>query len=232
VQEEKDRTRLRPAMRCHSSCRRHCHGINFIDSGWPFLDERHGLVSTATTLSENWQRSRARIWDQLLRSMPARNCLSARGPRNTWRFAAAAWLAMARMRMGRLRKRYATSHRQKSARSRDRRAARQAQRMSEKSNRIIVSAARSRTSTASYGPRSPSMIHPSVATSFSCKLTHSSRGVASRPARQKTLSSSISGSAVSSLNCLARVDLPEAPRPRTTTRFISSSVRHSERNLG
>jgi hypothetical protein len=76
------------------------------------------------------------------------------------------------------------------------------------------------------------MIHPSVATSFSCKLTHSSRGVASRPARQKTLSSSITGRAVSSLNCLARVDLPDAPRPRTTTRFISSSVRHRERNLG
>src|SRR6266550_4049364 len=93
----------------------------------------------------------------------ATNRPSALGPRNTWSTALGAWLAIAALRIGRLRYRYAKSQRQKSARSHDRRIALQAQRTSEKSKKMIVSAARSRTSTTSEGPRSPSIIHPSSA---------------------------------------------------------------------
>lgn len=97
---------------------------------------------------------------------PATNLLSALGLRNMCRSALTAGLAIACMRIGRLCHRYAKSQRQKSARSRDRRIARQPQQRSEKSKKRIVSAARSRISTTSAGPRSPSIIHPSSATSL------------------------------------------------------------------
>jgi hypothetical protein len=69
------------------------------------------------------------------------------------------------------------------------------------------------------------MIHRSPPTSFSCITTHWSRGVAISPGRQKILSTSITGSLVISPKRLARVDLPDAPRPMMTTRFIVSSLR-------
>ena len=75
-------------------------------------------------------------------------------------------------------------------------------------------------------PRSPSMIHPSFATSRSWAATHSSRGVATRPGRQKILSNSTTGRPLISPKRFARVDLPDAPRPRITTRFIFCSVRY------
>ena len=49
--------------------------------------------------------TRSLITDQVLRSTSARKRLRARGSPNTRRFADAAWLAMACMRIGRLRKR-------------------------------------------------------------------------------------------------------------------------------
>src|SRR5437867_2261379 len=85
---------------------------------------------------------------------------------------------------------------------------------------MIVSAVRSRTSTASYGPRSPSSTHVSFRTRLSCDWIHSTRGVGNRPERQKILSSSTTGRPVISPNCRARVDFPAAPRPSMTTRFI------------
>ena len=69
------------------------------------------------------------------------------------------------------------------------------------------------------------MIHRSPATSLSCVTTHWPRGVAISPGRQKILSTSITGSPVISPKRLARVDLPDAPRPTMTTRFIVSSLR-------
>jgi hypothetical protein len=70
------------------------------------------------------------------------------------------------------------------------------------------------------------MIQRSPATSFSCMATHCSRGVAISPGCQKILSTSITGSPVISPKRLARVDLPDAPRPRMTTRFMPSSLRN------
>jgi hypothetical protein len=45
------------------------------------------------------------------------------------------------------------------------------------------------------------------------------------PGCQKTLSTSVTGSPVISPKRLARVDLPDAPRPMMTTRFMVSSLR-------
>jgi len=45
------------------------------------------------------------------------------------------------------------------------------------------------------------------------------------PGCQKILSTSITGSPVISPKRLARVDLPDAPRPMMTTRFILPSLR-------
>ena len=148
----------------------------------------------------------------------------ALGLRKTWRVAPGAWFAIAFIRNGRLRCRYRKSQSQKSARSFDRRDARQAHRRIEKSKKMIVSAVRSRTSTESYGPRSPSMIHPSFMTSICWIFSHWSRGVATRPDCQNNLSSSITGSPVMSPRCAASVDLPEAPGPRMTMRFISPRI--------
>ena len=120
----------------------------------------------------------------------------------------------------------------KSKRSRDRRMARHAQRANERSRKITVSAARSRGATTSSGPRSPSMIHPSFATSRSCAHAHSFRGVARRPGCQKTISSSTTGRPVISPRRFARVDLPDAPRPRITTRFILRIVRQTYFRVG
>lgn len=64
------------------------------------------------------------------------------------------------------------------------------------------------------------MIHRSPAMSFSCITIHWSRGVAISPGRQKILSTSTTGNPAMSPKRLARVDLPDAPRPRMTTRFI------------
>jgi len=152
--------------------------------------------------------------------MPATNRASALGLRKTCSATLGAWVAIANLRFGRLRYRYAKSQRQKSARSRDRRIARQAQRNNEKSKKMIVSAARIRTSTASWGPRSPSIIHRSPTTSCSCIAIHFWRGVAISPGCQKILSTSVTGSPVRSPKCLARVDLPDAPRPTMSTRFM------------
>jgi hypothetical protein len=138
---------------------------------------------------------------------------------------------MALRRAGRFCHRYATTHHQKSARSRDRRIACHAQRIKEKSSKMTVSAARSRVSTTSNGPRSPSMIYRCFSTSKSWTPTHSSRGVATSPRCQKTLSSSTTGSPVISPRRFARVDLPDAPRPRITTRLMLYSV-HAIRSLG
>jgi len=76
------------------------------------------------------------------------------------------------------------------------------------------------------------MIHRSPATSFSCITTHWSRGVAISAGRQKILSTSITGSPVISPKRLARVDLPDAPRPTMTTRFIVSSLRRLQFGAG
>ena len=64
------------------------------------------------------------------------------------------------------------------------------------------------------------MIHRSPTTSCSCISIHPWRGVAISPGCQKILSTSITGSPVISPNCLARVDLPDAPRPTMTTRSM------------
>jgi hypothetical protein len=133
---------------------------------------------------------------------------------------------------GRLCLRYAKTHHQKSKRSRDRRIARHAQRGNEKSSKMTISAARRRGSTTSSGPRSPSMIHFSFATRRSCAYAHSFRDVARRPGCQKNLSSSTTGRPVISPRRFARVDLPDAPRPRITTRFILRIVRHTYARVG
>jgi hypothetical protein len=66
---------------------------------------------------------------------------------------------------------------------------------------MIVSAAASRDDRpASYGPRSPSMIHRSPATSSLCLATHTSAGVGAGPGCQNSPSSSIAGMPVSSLS--------------------------------
>jgi hypothetical protein len=44
------------------------------------------------------------------------------------------------------------------------------------------------------------------------------------PGFQKTLSTSVTGSPVILPKRLARVDLPDAPRPMMTTRFMVSSL--------
>src|SRR5579859_3151875 len=82
-------------------------------------------------------------------AISATNRLTAFGSRRIRRPALGACLAIASMRTGRSRRRHVSNQRQKSARSCDRRKACQAQRGSEKSSRTIVSAARSRSSTAS-----------------------------------------------------------------------------------
>src|SRR3984893_1874807 len=64
------------------------------------------------------------------------------------------------------------------------------------------------------------MIHSFSSTRICWTTAHWWRGVAARPGRQKTLSSSITGRPVISPKRLARIDLPEAPRPKMTTRFI------------
>ena len=48
------------------------------------------------------------------------------------------------------------------------------------------------------------------------------------PGCQKILSSSITGSPVISPKRFARVDLPDAPQPMMTTRFIVFSLRKSQ----
>src|SRR6266481_8181852 len=68
------------------------------------------------------------------------------------------------------------------------------------------------------------MIHRSSLTTRSCTFAHSSRGVATIPARQKSLSSSITGRPVTSPKRMARVDLPDAPGPKMSTRFTLSSA--------
>src|SRR6266576_5051534 len=49
---------------------------------------------------------------------------------------------------------------------------------------------------------------------------HDSRGVGSKPGRQKSLSNSTTGSLVIAPNARASVDFPDAPRPRMTTRCM------------
>src|SRR5215813_2619039 len=63
------------------------------------------------------------------------------------------------------------------------------------------------------------MIHDSRAASWRWIAAHWSLGVAARPGRQKSLSSSITGRPVISPRRAARVDLPAAPGPTMTTRF-------------
>ena len=65
----------------------------------------------------------------------------------------------------------------------------------------------------------------SWAASLSWIFTHSSRGMATSPGCQKILSSSITGRPVISPRRAARVDLPDAPRPRMITRFTVFNVR-------
>jgi len=64
------------------------------------------------------------------------------------------------------------------------------------------------------------MIHRSPTASSSCISIHCWRGVAISPGCQKILSTSVTGSPVISPKRLARVDLPDAPRPRMTTRSM------------
>jgi hypothetical protein len=63
------------------------------------------------------------------------------------------------------------------------------------------------------------MIHDSCAASSRCMAAHWSRGVAVRPGRQNSLSSSITGRLVISPRRAARVDLPAAPGPVIVTLF-------------
>lgn len=59
------------------------------------------------------------------------------------------------------------------------------------------------------------MIHDSRAASLRWLAAHSPGGVAARPGRQKSLSSSITGGPVISARRAARVVLPAAPGPTT-----------------
>src|SRR5215467_16147365 len=63
------------------------------------------------------------------------------------------------------------------------------------------------------------MIHDSRAANWRWIAAHWSLGVAARPGRQKSLSSSITGRPVISPRRTARVDLPAAPGPTTITRL-------------
>jgi len=74
------------------------------------------------------------------------------------------------------------------------------------------------------------MIQSFSPTSFYWSSTHWLRGVSTRPGRQRILSSSTTRNSAISPSCLASVDLPEAPKPMITTRFIriSFSLGHSE----
>lgn len=150
-------------------------------------------------------------------SMKSSTCL---GLHNLWNCTPGASFWMASRSGVRYRVRYAKSHRQKSECSRDRRTARHAHSSNGRSRKTIVSAARSRISITSYGPKSPSMIQDSSATSFRRISAHCSGGVGTRPDCQNSLSSSITGIPVISPRRFPRVDFPEAPGPSIRTRFI------------
>ncbi len=151
---------------------------------------------------------------------------SSAGVRTICTSAPAAKVATAWSTAARLRCRQVKGHHQKSARSRDRHAARQAQRVIEKSRIKTVSAFPSRAAGASWGPRSPSIIHRSEAASASscCAFIHSSRGIGARPGRQKCLSSSITGSPVIWPRSTAAVDLPAPPRPITGVLVLGQGI--------
>jgi hypothetical protein len=82
-------------------------------------------------------------------TISATNRATALGFRSNLTVAVGAWLEIAFISNGRLSQRYFNSQSQKSTRSRDRLTARHAHRRNEKSRKMIVSAARSRTSMAS-----------------------------------------------------------------------------------
>src|SRR5450755_5030213 len=75
------------------------------------------------------------------------------------------------------------------------------------------------------------MIHDSCAASSRWMAVHWSRGVAVRPGRQKSLSSSITGRLVISPRRTARADLPAAPGPVIITLFTFAYGASSARSL-
>lgn len=75
------------------------------------------------------------------------------------------------------------------------------------------------------------MIRDSCAASWCWMVAHSSGGVAVRPGRQKSLSSSITGRPVISPRRAARVDLPAAPGPTTMIRFTHPYGANPARSL-
>lgn len=93
-----------------------------------------------------------------------------------------------------------------------------------------MSAAESRISTWSYGPRSPSMIHWLRVVSSVWTSLQTSGGFGCRPSSQKCLSSSTTGMPVRSPRRRARVDLPAPPRPRTTIRCTAEVSVHPHAN--
>jgi len=84
----------------------------------------------------------------------------------------------------------------------------------------MVSAARSRISRTSEGPRSPSMIHNSCPANSRRMALHWSRGVASRPGRQESLSSFYYRKTGDVAQAQREGRFADAPGPRMITRFI------------
>ena len=156
--------------------------------------------------------------DQLGRSACARSSATSVALCSHITFAPAACCSIERLSVGTELCRQRAIHHRKSSPSRDRLSTRQAHRYAGKSKTMIVSAACRRRSTTSFGPRSPSRIHFSPATSFSWTTCQTAVGVVRPSRRQYTLSSSTTGrSSISPSRC-ANVLLPAPPLPKITTR--------------